>query len=178
LPPYSKLRCAGTTPKTGVAGVTGVAGDPATCAKSLELQWLRPLRLKTDKAANDVNRGVVGDVAAPPEPDQAELEERKALAMDAVPGPYLDAWARLQVQKPVRVSDAEWRQAIDDVGRFLDQWGSMAAEFQWTAWQAKGRAAQDDAARRKAHARPNPPLDSRGHPKSAIASSALSSPIR
>jgi hypothetical protein len=29
-------------------------------------------------------------------------------------------------------SDAKWRQAIDDAGRFLDQWGSMTAEFQWS----------------------------------------------
>src|ERR1700724_672006 len=41
--------------------------------------------------------------------------------------------ARLQVQKPVRVSDAEWRQAIDDAGRFLDQWGKLAMELGWTA---------------------------------------------
>jgi hypothetical protein len=68
----------GNTPKTGVAGVTGVAGGSATCSKPLKLQWLRPLRVKTDKAANDAVRGVVGDVAAPPEPDEAELEERKS----------------------------------------------------------------------------------------------------
>jgi hypothetical protein len=43
----------GITAKTGVAGVTGVAGDPATCAKSLTLQWLRPLRQKIDTVAND-----------------------------------------------------------------------------------------------------------------------------
>jgi hypothetical protein len=55
------------------------------------------------------------------------------LAADSVPEPYLDAWARLQVQKPMRVSDAEWRQAIDDAGRFLDRLGSFAVELQWTA---------------------------------------------
>ena len=53
--------------------------------------------------------------------------------MRGVPEPYLDAFARLQCQKPVRVSDAAWRQAIDDAGQFLDQWGSMAVEFKWTA---------------------------------------------
>ena len=50
------------------------------------------------------------------------------MAMDSVPERYLDAWARLQCQKPTRVSDAEWRQAIDDAGRFLDQWGSLAVQ--------------------------------------------------
>jgi hypothetical protein len=49
--------------------------------------------------------------------------------VDSVPEPYFDAWARLEVQKPMRVSDAEWRQAIDDAGRFVDQWASLAVEF-------------------------------------------------
>jgi hypothetical protein len=66
-----------------------------------------------------------------PEPDDVELEERKSMAMDSVPEPYLDTWARLQCQKPMRVSDADWRQAIDVAGRFLDQWGSLALEFRW-----------------------------------------------
>jgi hypothetical protein len=66
-----------------------------------------------------------------PEPDEVDLEERKAMAMASVPEPYLDTWARLQCQKPMRVSDDDWRQAIDDAGRFLDQWGSLAVEFQW-----------------------------------------------
>ena len=47
--------------------------------------------------------------------------------MRGVAEPYLDAFARLQCQKPVRVSDAAWRQVIDDVGRFLDQRGSLSA---------------------------------------------------
>jgi hypothetical protein len=32
----------------------------------------------------------------------------------------------------MRVSDAEWRRALDDAGRFLDQWGSLAVEFDWS----------------------------------------------
>jgi hypothetical protein len=32
----------------------------------------------------------------------------------------------------MRVSDDDWQQAIDAAGRFLDQWGSLAVEFQWT----------------------------------------------
>ena len=47
-----------------------------------------------------------------PEADEAALEERKGMAMGGVPEPYLDAWARLQVQKPFGVSDAGWRQAM------------------------------------------------------------------
>jgi hypothetical protein len=123
----------GIPPKTGVAGVTGVVEVSATCAKSLKLQRLRQLRLENDKGGNGVIRGVVGGVAGVPEPDEAGVEEHKALAMDSVPEPYLDAWARLQCQKPAHVTVEQWRQAIDDAGRFLDQWGRMAAGFEWTA---------------------------------------------
>ena len=120
-------------PKTGVAGVVGVAGVSATCSKPLKLQRLRPLRVKNDKVPNGKIRGVVADVAAPPEPDAVELEERKGMATDSVPEPYLDAWARLQCRKPMSVADVDWRQAIDDAGRFLDQWGKLAMELGWTA---------------------------------------------
>ncbi|HEY8007435.1 MAG TPA: hypothetical protein VIE66_11710 [Methylocella sp.] len=67
-----------------------------------------------------------------PEPDEAELGERKGVAAGSVPEPYLDAWVRLQCQKPMRVPDAEVRRALNDTGRFLDQWGTLAVEFQWT----------------------------------------------
>jgi hypothetical protein len=49
--------------------------------------------------------------------------------MGGVPEPYR---ARLQVQKPVHVTVEQWRQAIDDADRFLDQWGKLAASFGWT----------------------------------------------
>ena len=80
-------------------------------------------------------------IAQPQQPQRAsilaatpayEIEERAALASDRVPAVYLDAWARLQCQKPMAVSAAEWRQAIDAAGRFLDAWGAFAVEFQWT----------------------------------------------
>jgi hypothetical protein len=88
---------------------------------------------------------------APPEPDPAELQEHIGMAA----GPYLGAWVRLQVQKPAHVTVEQWRQAIDDAGRFLDQWGKLADSFGWTpgdlfdvprdgamglAWWLKGRA--------------------------------------
>jgi hypothetical protein len=82
------------TPKTGVTGVTGVAGGVRYVYKSLKLQWLRQLRVKTNKVANDAIRGVVGGVAASPEPGEVEIEERKGMAMDSVPERYLDAFGR------------------------------------------------------------------------------------
>jgi hypothetical protein len=53
------------------------------------------------------------------------------MAMRGVPEPYLEAWAHLQVRKPMQVSDERWRQAINDAGRFPDARGALAAGFQW-----------------------------------------------
>jgi hypothetical protein len=66
-------------------------------------------------------------------PNVAEIDERAGIAGDSVPTLYLDAWARLNCQKPTRVSEAEWRLALDDGGWFLDAWGTLAAELQWSA---------------------------------------------
>jgi hypothetical protein len=56
------------------------------------------------------------------EPDEVEIEGRKAMAMGGVPEPYL--WQRIQCQRPQSVTEDEWRQAINDAGLFLDRWGS------------------------------------------------------
>ena len=71
---------------------------------------------------------------APPNPEEAQvwLEERKGMAMGKVPERYLDAWARFQLQCPGGVSEERWHQAIDDAGRFLDQWGKLADCFGWS----------------------------------------------
>jgi len=76
--------------------------------------------------------GRVFGVDGAPEPDGVELEERAGMAADSVPEPYLDAWARLQCQRPIGVGEAAWRQAIDDIGKFLEAWGSLAVESGWT----------------------------------------------
>ena len=67
-----------------------------------------------------------------PNPYEPEIDERMGMAAESVPEPYLDAFARLQCQKLIAVSDDGQRQAINDAGRFLDAWGALAAEFQWT----------------------------------------------
>jgi hypothetical protein len=66
------------------------------------------------------------------EPDADAIEERAGLAADSVPPVYLDAWARLNCQKPFRVSDGEWRLVHNDAGLFLDAWGEDAAALGWT----------------------------------------------
>ncbi len=54
------------------------------------------------------------------------------MANDSVQALYLDAWARLNCQKPTCVSEAEWRLALNDGGPFLDAWGDDAAALGWT----------------------------------------------
>lgn len=61
----------------------------------------------------------------------ALIEERAGLCANSIPALYLDAWARLNHQKPDGISEAKWRQALDDGGRFLDAWG-WVAESEWT----------------------------------------------
>ena len=61
------------------------------------------------------------------------IEERVALVSEACPAPYADTFARLNHQKPITVSDAQWSRALDDAGRFLDDWGAEAAAMQWGA---------------------------------------------
>lgn len=50
--------------------------------------------------------------------------------MDSVPECCLDGWVRLQCQQPANVTEARWRQAIDDAGRFFDQWGGLVEKPQ------------------------------------------------
>ena len=75
---------------------------------------------------------VAGSSALACDPDHNAIEERAGIAADRVPALYIDAWARLNYQKPFAVSDAEWRLALDDGGRFLDAWGEYATALGWT----------------------------------------------
>ena len=60
------------------------------------------------------------------------IEERAGLAADSVPAVYLDAWARLNCQRPEGVTEADWVRALEDGGRLLDGFGHEAAEVGWT----------------------------------------------
>jgi hypothetical protein len=68
-----------------------------------------------------------------PEADEAAILERAGLCADSVPAIYLDVWAWINCNKPMRVSEAEWRQALDDGGRFLDAWGwACGSGWEWS----------------------------------------------
>jgi hypothetical protein len=60
-----------------------------------------------------------------------DFEERMALSSGCVPALYLDAWARLQCQKPFAVADDDWRRAINDAGLFFDAFGPIADDLGW-----------------------------------------------
>ena len=92
-----------------------------------------PSSVPTGHARNDGASGTLGTGWTPGTLGTNDtIEERAGLAVDRVPALYLDAWARLNHQKPFAVSDAEWRLALDDGGLFLDARGNDAAELGWT----------------------------------------------
>ena len=103
------------------------------------------LRIRGPQAAVNRFRPMIGESKSAlleflaPAPDAAAIDERAALAAECVPAVYLDVWARIQVVRPVWAGADEWPGLIDAAGRFLDQWGAMAAGFGWTPEDLFGR---------------------------------------
>lgn len=118
--------------KKGVTAVTPVTGPLRLRLKAQALQRLHRLRLANDDTEKVTTEGVTASVTASAS-DLDAVEERAALAADSVPACYLDAWARLQIQRPLLATERNWRRAIDDAGRFLDAWSADAAAMQWRA---------------------------------------------
>lgn len=68
--------------------------------------------------------------------EAAALQERAAIIADGSGAPYgwAEAFATLDRSLPVAgYSHGQWRQLIDDGGRFLDQWAAEAARLGWRA---------------------------------------------
>jgi hypothetical protein len=125
---------------------------PCVTPETFGVTPVTPLRPKNNERESEKDEGVKRPAHAPV--DVAEIEERAGLASDRVPPAYLDAWARLNHQKPAAVSEAQWRLALDDGGRFLDGWGSEATELRWTpgdlfdvtaglVWRLSGERVED-----------------------------------
>jgi hypothetical protein len=109
----------------------GVKSEIRYASKLAELRQLRLLRPNDDQQRNEQEGRARLEVTTPSDGD--EIDERAGLVADQVDPVYRYAWARLNHQKPVNVSEAAWRQALDDGGRFLDAWGQQAAGLGWRA---------------------------------------------
>src|SRR5271163_4790220 len=120
-------------PATGVVGVAGVADVSRYVRKPQEIRQLRPLRHEIDKGGKEGSQAVAAGVATTLDAEADAIEERAAIISETCPVPYADTFVRLNHQKPMAVSDAQWSRALDDAGRFLDAWGAEAAALQWNA---------------------------------------------
>ena len=141
--------------------IAPVTFTPRMQPKSLRLRHYTVTAQKQDVGERQAEG--VGAILDSAGPDVAEIDERAGIASDSVPALYLDTWARLNCQKPASVSEAEWRLALDEAGRFLDAWGEDAAAMQWSAgelfdvpragrprglvWQLKGARASRNSGR-------------------------------
>jgi hypothetical protein len=117
------------TAKRGVADVTHVTNSEVTPESSM-VTPVTPVTYENRTATT-------GYVTKRPEVslNAMEIDERAAIAIHdgGIPEIYAEAFARLQTAQPIWVDHSRWLQAINDVGRFLDQWGGEAERLQWTA---------------------------------------------
>ena len=116
----ARLRSVARGDFAAVSGGDGVTVTPAVTPKKPEVTPVTPVTPKNDERGKATAEGADA------------VDERAALAAGRVPSVYLDAWARLNHQKPYGVSEPEWRLALDDGGRFLDVCGKEAAALGWT----------------------------------------------
>jgi hypothetical protein len=76
--------------------------------------------------------------------------ERAALIQvgAGVPRSWAEGFATLDLARPpVGFPEERWRRLIDDGGRFLDEWGSTAAELGWSAQDVFGLHPGEPASR-------------------------------
>jgi hypothetical protein len=114
--------------RTGGTGGTVNCVPPQSCPS---FHALHLFHLKDDKKENaNSGRGTTGGTSQTPD---IAVAERAAIAIElgGVPPAYADTWAALQSRKPERVSEAEWLLAVNDAGRFLDEWAGLALDFGW-----------------------------------------------
>jgi hypothetical protein len=118
--------------QSGVTRVTGVTRPKCYTQKAASLHALPLLHPETGKGFTSHSFPVTAGVTAEPL-DAFDLTERMAIAVvdSNVPLAYAHAWAAFQIRNPPQVSAAEWCRAVDDAGRFLDEWAGLALDFGW-----------------------------------------------
>jgi hypothetical protein len=113
--------------KRGVTGVTHVTKPKVTPKSSMVTPVTPVTYLNKSQPTNYVSTaGALSDVY--------DLDERAAIAIydGGIPEAYAAAFAQLQIAQPIDVSLPQWLRAVDDAGRFLDQWGHLAEQLQWS----------------------------------------------
>ena len=113
----------------------GTAGTPGTLTtvptqKCPSFHAFQAFRGEHDRAGNaHFKRGTTAGTLD----DDVSAAERAAIAIELgrVPPAYAGAWAAFQMRKPDPVAEADWRQAANDAGCFLDEWATLALGFGW-----------------------------------------------
>src|SRR5262245_318837 len=109
--------------KRGVTGVTYVTARQVTSKNSM----VTPVTPVTPVTYRNVSpsAGYVTNQADGVF-DTDNIEERAAIAIHdgGIPEVYAEPFARLQIAQPLGIHHHRWLRAIDDAGRFLDQWGT------------------------------------------------------
>jgi len=115
----------------------GTAGTPGTLTtvptqKCPSFHMFHVFQAERNKAANEHSRPGTTSGTFPADDDVA-VAERLAIAIELgrVPPAYAGAWAAFQMRKPDPVAEADWRQAANDAGCFLDEWATLALGFGW-----------------------------------------------
>jgi hypothetical protein len=118
-------------------GMGGTAGTPGTSTfvPAQKCPWFRVFRVfrpEHDTAGNGHFEPGTSSGTCTLSLNITEAE-RAAIAIELgrVPPAYADAWAAFQTRKPGHVAEAEWFRAVDDAGRFLDEWAGLALDFGW-----------------------------------------------
>ena len=118
-------------------GMGGTAGTPGTSSlvpaqKSPSFRAFRVFQVEHDIVGNKCFEPGTSPGTCPLPLNIIEAE-RAAIAIELgrVPPPYAEAWAAFQCRKPGHAAEAEWLRAVDDAGRFLDEWAGLALDFGW-----------------------------------------------
>ncbi len=89
---------------------------------------------RTDNSDDRANSPALPSLS--PDDEAVALQERSAIIAEGSGAPYgwAEAFATLDRSQPVPgYTIGQWRQLIDDGGRFLDEWGAEAARLGWRA---------------------------------------------
>jgi hypothetical protein len=98
-----------------------------------ELRSTDPGTIRTQAIAVQNVQSVQNAPTTPTFEHSEHFEQRLENASVAGPTPFAHFLAALQARQPQGVDGFRWREALKDGRRFLETWGSQAANLGWTA---------------------------------------------